>query len=79
MVGGETRQSAPTSDPEPNYRNDLLVAVGDASSGEIIRSELDLDFVTGKNTDVVAPHLSGDMAQDIVTILELDPEHGVRE
>jgi hypothetical protein len=27
----------------------------------------------------VTPHLSRDVAQDIVTILELDPEHGVRE
>lgn len=57
----------------------LLVAVGDAPSGEVVRSELNLDLVTRENSDVVATHLSGDVSQNGVTILEFDPEHGVRE
>ncbi len=57
----------------------LLIAVGDSPAGEIVRCELNLDLVTGKDADVVAPHLSRDMAQYVMTILELDPEHGVRE
>ena len=58
---GETLLFAASSNPGTTYRVDLLVAVGDAPAGEIIRSELNLDFVTRKNTDVVAPHLSGDV------------------
>ncbi len=57
----------------------LFVAVGDASSGEVVRGEFDLDFVARKNSDVVAAHLSGDVPQHGMPIFEFDPEHGVRE
>ena len=57
----------------------LLVAVGDASSAEVVRGELDPDFVLGKNSDVVAAHLSRDVPQHGVPILELYVEHGVWE
>lgn len=60
-------------------RSRLLVAVGDASSSEVVRSELHLDFVTGQDANVVTTHLSGDVSQNGVTILELNPEHCVRE
>lgn len=38
-----------------------------------------MNLVTGEDANVVAPHLSRDMAQHVVTILKLHPEHGVRE
>ena len=38
-----------------------------------------MNLVSGEDADVVAPHLSRDMAQNVVTILKFDPEHGVRE
>ena len=57
----------------------LLVAVGDASAAEVVRGELDLDFVLRKNSDVVTAHLSGDVPQHGVPILELYVEHGVWE
>jgi len=37
---------------------DLLVAIRDTAPGEIIWSELNLNLVTRKNPDVMAPHLS---------------------
>lgn len=57
----------------------LLVAVGNAPSAEVVRGELDPDFVLGKNSDVVAAHLSRDVPQHGVPILELYLEHGVWE
>ena len=57
----------------------LLVAVGDSASCQVVGRELYLNLVAGEDADVVAPHLSGDMAQHIVTVFEFDPEHGVRE
>jgi hypothetical protein len=57
----------------------LLVAVGDSTSGEIVGSEFDLDSVAGKDADVVSAHLARDMPENSMAILELDPEHGVRQ
>ena len=57
----------------------LFVAVGDATSGEVIRSKFDLHLVSRENANVVTAHLSGDVAKHGVTILELNPEHGVRK
>ena len=58
---------------------DLLVAVRDPAAIEVVGRQLDLHLVAGKDADVVAPHLSGDVAEDLMVVLELDPEHGVGE
>src|SRR3954468_14513280 len=57
----------------------LLVAVGDATPVEVVRRELDLHAVAGKDADVVAPHLAGDVPEDLVVVVELHAEHRVRE
>src|SRR5450432_4014739 len=57
----------------------LLVAVDDAAAGEVVRAELDDDPVTGQDADVVHAHLAADMSEHLVTVRQLDPEHGVRE
>jgi hypothetical protein len=57
----------------------LLVAVGDAPSAEVVRGELDPDSVLGKDSDVVAAHLSRDVPQHGVPIVELYVEHGIWE
>src|SRR3954452_13312678 len=56
-----------------------LVAVGDATSGEVVGSEFHLNLVAGQDADVVHPHFPGDVRQHFVAIFELDPEHRVRE
>ena len=56
---------------------ELLVAVRNATSGEVVRGEFDLDLVAGQDADVVHPHLSGDVSQQLVAVVELDTEHGV--
>ena len=58
---------------------DLLVAVGDTASFEVVRGQLNLDTVSGQDADVVHAHLSRDVSEHLVAIFELDSEHGVGE
>jgi hypothetical protein len=55
----------------------LLVAVGDATSFEVVRSELYLDAIAWENTDVVHPHLARDMGKYFVAIFEFNTKHGI--
>jgi len=55
------------------------VTVGNSTSRQIIGRELDRDAVARKYTNVVCAHLSGEVTENVVTILELDGEHGIRE
>src|SRR5690606_16961206 len=62
----------------PRWRGSL-VAVGDPTAGEVVGGQLHLDAIAGEDADVVHAHLSRDVGQHLVAVLELDPEHGVRE
>jgi len=55
----------------------LLVAVGDPASFEVVRGELYLDAITRENTDVVHPHLAGNVSQYFMAIFEFNTKHGV--
>src|SRR5437016_13610238 len=55
------------------------VSVGNAASGEVIRGELDLDLVAGKDADVVLAHLPGDRREHRMPAVDLHPEHRARE
>ena len=57
----------------------LLVPVRDATSGEVVGGEFHLHLVAGENADVVHAHLSGDVGQDFVPVVERDLEHGDRK
>ena len=57
----------------------LLVAVRDTTASEVVRRELDLYPVTGSDADVVHSHLPADVGKNLVPVLQLDPEHGVRQ
>src|SRR5207248_7667718 len=57
----------------------LLVPVDDATAGQVVRGELHDHSVLGEDADVVLAHLAADVRQDLVTIGELDAEHGVRQ
>src|SRR5581483_9143127 len=56
-----------------------LVPVGDATTAQVVRSELDLHTIAGKDADVVHAHLPRDVREHLVPVLELDTEHGVRQ
>src|SRR5699024_4765371 len=55
----------------------LLVAVDDASAGQVIRRQLHYNTVLWENTDVVLTHLAGNVSKDLVPMIELDTEHCV--
>ena len=57
----------------------LAVSVGDSSAGQIVRGELDDNPVSGKNTDVVLPHLAGKMAKHVIATFEFDGKHRIRQ
>src|SRR5690606_18558124 len=54
-------------------------AVGDATLGEVVGGQLDLDLVTGEDADVVLAHLARDVRGDDVTIFQPNTEGGVGE
>src|SRR4051794_33817631 len=57
----------------------LLVPVDDPTPREVVRRELHHHAVLGEDPDVVLAHLAADVGQDLVTVAQLHPEHGVRE
>ena|SRR5215208_788110 len=57
----------------------LLVAVDDPAAREVVRGQLDLDAVAGENTDVVLAHLPGNLCENFVAYVGLNPEHRARQ
>src|SRR3712207_1013350 len=57
----------------------LAVAVGDAATREVVRRQLHLHLVAGKDADVVLAHLPRDLREDGVSAVDLHPEHRARE
>src|ERR671922_1680907 len=57
----------------------LLEPIHHTTSGEVVRRQLHLDPITGEDPDVMHPHLPRDVCQHLVPVLQLDPEHRVRQ
>ena len=57
----------------------LLVAIRDPTSFEVVWSQFNLDAIARQDPDVVHAHLSGNVRQNFVAVLEFDPKHGVGE
>src|SRR6266849_10979859 len=70
------RSSPVVATPESYARRPggLLVAVDDPAAVEVVRRELDLHPVAGEDTDAIAPHLPGRVAERLVAAVEGDPE-----
>src|SRR5437868_6822390 len=62
-----------------SFRLGLLVPVDDPTSREVVRRELHHDAVLGEDPDVVLAHLAADVGENLVSVGQLDPEHGVRK
>ena len=56
---------------------DLLVAVHDAAAGQVVGRKLHHDAILGEDTDVVLPHLSADVGENLVSVLQLNAEHRI--
>src|SRR5215216_2864291 len=52
-------------------------AVHDAAAREVVRRQLDANAVARVHPDPEPPHLSGGVAERLVPVVEVDPEHAV--
>ena len=57
----------------------LAVAVDDPGSVEVVRRDLDADPIPRQDPDPEPPHLAGDVPEHLVAVIQLHPEHRVRE
>ena len=55
----------------------LLVAVGDAATGQVIRAQLHNDPVLRKDSDVVLSHFARDVSKRSVAVGQLNAKHRV--
>jgi hypothetical protein len=55
------------------------ISVDDAAALKVVRRELDLDPIARIDPDPEASHLSGGVAERLVTVVERDPELAVTE
>src|SRR5229473_2328527 len=73
------------SDRRPNFHfaaplraaPGLLVPVNDAAARQVVRRKLDSNLVPGQDADEVLAHLSGDVRQHSMLVLELNAKHRV--
>src|SRR5262249_8756325 len=68
LFGAETPADATSAVPED-----------DAAAGQVVRREFDTHPVAGKDPDPVPPHLPRGVAEGLVVVVELDPEHAAPE
>ena len=57
----------------------LLVAVDDSAAREVVGRELHDYSIGRENADVVLTHLPADVRENLVAVLQLHLEHGVRQ
>lgn len=57
----------------------LLVAVDDTALVQVVGGKLNQHAVTDEHADAELPNFSGQVAQDHVSALKLDPEHPVAQ
>ena len=53
--------------------------VHDTTLGEVVRGKLHQHAIAKQDLDVVAADLAGDVGEDSEAVVEVDPEHCVRE
>jgi hypothetical protein len=63
----------------PSLSGSVFAAPGDPASGQIIGRKFNGDFVSGIDPDEVHPHFTGNMSQNLVSVLEFHLKHGVRQ
>src|SRR5262249_29650168 len=59
------------------YTLSLFGPVYDSPAGQVVRRDLELDFVARQNADKVHTHLTADVGEHLVAVLQRDFEHGV--
>lgn len=57
----------------------LFEPIRDTSAGEIIRRQFDRHLIARQNSDEMHAHFSGNMRENLVTIIQLHSEHCIGE
>src|SRR3954453_18214493 len=73
------RTSIRSREWSPPKGRGLLVAIDDAAAVEVVGGDLHADLVAGQHADAEAPHLAGEMGEQLVVVLELHAEQQVRQ
>ena len=55
----------------------LFVSVDDTTAGQVVWAQLYNHLVFGKNSDVVLAHLARNVGKNLVTVGQLNAEHGI--
>src|SRR4051795_8889716 len=77
MPGGRGRGSSAA--PIASISASSPMPVDDPRAVEVVRRDLDAHPIPRQDPDAEAPHLARDVPEDDVAVVELHPEHGVRE
>src|SRR5690554_4322534 len=59
--------------------NDLLVAVNDPATGQVVRAKLHHYPVLREDSNVVLTHFARDVREDEVTVSQLNTKRGIRK
>lgn len=57
----------------------LLIPISNSTLAEIIRRKLDGHPVALENLDIIHPHLTGNVGEDLMAIFELNEERCIRQ
>src|SRR3954471_18642928 len=69
----------PSADRMASIRASSPMPVDDPGAVEVVRRDLYAHAVAREDADAEAPHLAGHVTEHLVAVVELHPEHGVRE
>src|SRR5687768_15714072 len=64
------------------FKTDLLTPsapIDDPTLGQVVGGHLHCDPVPWQDPDEVHPHLARNVSHDLVSVFQLDAEHGIRE
>src|SRR6266566_102135 len=78
FVPGSVPRRPPVLSRGGGTTGSLLVPVDDAAAAQVVGAQLPDHPVIGEDPDVVHPHLPADVSQDLVPVVQLHPEEGIR-
>lgn len=58
-------------------REQSTCSIRDAPFTQIVRSQLNLDLISGQNSDVILAHFARNVGRYYVAVFQLNTEHGV--
>ena len=81
-AAGDCCQHMLLAGESPSFASEVLIialfeSIGNSAASKIVRRQLDGNPVTGKDSDVMHPHLARNMRQDHMLVLQLHTKHRI--